>query len=60
MFQKLMLFFCINGIFNGMKFTILSHFHSVKQGCPKCDSRADSALGLILFGSLHGLDICNL
>ena len=31
----------------------------IYQGCPKCGSRAESALWLILLGSLHGLDICD-
>ena len=37
----------------------LNLLYSLNQGCPKCGSRANSALWLILLGSLPGLDYCN-
>ena len=36
-----------------------SIYKGIRQGCPKCGSRADSDLWLTFLGSLHGLDICN-
>ena len=33
--------------------------YSISYGCPKCGSRADSALRLIVLGFLHDLDICS-
>ena len=42
---------------NILKLFLFLYFYNLKQGCQKCGSRANSALWLMLLGSLHDLDI---